>query len=330
MTSFLTRRVGRSALTLFIVLLATFFLTRVAYRNPAATLAPRNANQQVIDGIERSLRLDQPWYLQLWHYLYRGPDIQGAPMGLINWPPALGYSFRRQTPVTELILSKIGVTASVAIGAVIIWMLLALLFGVLAARRPGSVLDRVLSGLAYVGLSVPTFLSGILLSYLLFYKLATYGIRWFPSSGYVALRDHPFEWARHLILPWTAIAIAEIGIFQRVVRGSMLDVLSADYIRTARAKGVSEPRVYFDHALTSALNPIITLAGLELAVILGGAIVIESIFGLDGVGRLAIESALSGDFPVVIGTTLFASVVFILSTLLVDIITRVRDPAADA
>ncbi len=118
MLAFLIGRARRSAVTLLIVLLVTFALTRIAYRNPAAALAPRNANQQVIDGIERSLRLDEPWYAQLWHYLYRGPDIQGAPMGLVHWPPALGYSFRRQTSVTDLILSKITVTASVAIGAV--------------------------------------------------------------------------------------------------------------------------------------------------------------------------------------------------------------------
>ncbi len=185
----------------------------------------------------------------------------------------------------------------------------------------------MLAGLAYVGVSVPTFLTGILLSYFLFFILSTHGVRWFPSSGYVPLTQNPLEWARHLLLPWLTLAIAEIGIFQRVVRGSMLDVLSADYIRTARAKGVTERRVYFDHALKAALNPVITLAGLELAVILGGAIVVETIFGLDGVGRLAIESALSGDFPVVIGTTLFASTVFIVSTLTVDIVTRLRDPA---
>lgn len=326
--SYVVRRVGRSALTLLIVLLVTFVLTRIAYRNPAATLAPRNADQQVMDGITKSLRLDEPWHLQLLHYLLRGPDIQGAAMGLLHWPPGLGYSFRKQTPVTELILSKVPVTASLALGAVVIWMTFALVTGVLSARRPGSVLDKVVSAVAYVCLSLPTFLTGILLSYLLFFKLATYGIHLFPSSGYVPLRDSPLEWARHLVLPWLAIAVAEIGIFQRVVRGSMLEVLSADYIRTARAKGVPERRVYFDHALRSALNPIITLGGLELAAVLGGAIVVETIFGLDGVGRLAIESALSGDYPVVIGTTLFASVVFILSTLAVDVVTRLRDHAS--
>ncbi len=320
----------RAASTLGIVLVITFFITRLAYSNPAVMLAPRNANQQAIDGIRHALRLDEPWYWQLWYHLFRGPDIQGAPIGLAHWPPALGYSFRKQAPVTDLILSKIGVTASLALGALVIWMTASILLGVLAARRPGSWIDHTIAAFAYIGLSVPTFLSGILLSFFFFYKLSTYGLSWFPSSGYVALGHDPFQWARHLMLPWMTLALAEIGIFQRVVRASMLDVLGTDYIRTARAKGLPERTIYFGHALQSALNPIITLGGLELAGLMGGAIVTEQIFGLDGVGRLAINAALDGDFPVVIGTTIFAAAIFILCTLVVDAVTRWRDPIATA
>ena len=249
-------------------------------------------------------------------------------MGLAQWPPGLGYSFRKQTAVTDLILSKVSVTLSLALGAVVIWMALSIILGVVAARRQGSWIDNFISGVAYVGLSVPTFLSGILISYFLFFQLSNYGIFWFPSSGYVPLTQSPLEWARHLALPWLTLALAEIGIFQRVVRASMLEVLSEDYIRTARAKGLPEWRIYYDHALKAALNPVITLGGLELAVIMGGAIVTETIFGLDGVGRLAINSALEGDFPVVIGTTIFAAACFVLCTFAVDIITRWRDPSS--
>lgn len=327
MLKYILNQAARALTTLLIVLVATFALTRVAYRDPAAVLAPRNADQETLDGITRALRLDEPWYLQLWHYLYRGPDIQGAEMGLFHWPPALGYSFRQQRPVTELILEKVPATLSLALGAVVIWMALALLFGVLAARRRDTWVDHGLSVVSYTGLSVPTFLTGILLAYFLYFKLSTYGIRWFPSGGYVPLTEDPLQWARHLLLPWLTIAIAEIGVFQRVVRAHMLDVLGADYIRTARAKGVSEHRVHFDHALGAALNPIITLGGLELAALMGGAIVTEQIFGLDGVGRLAVEAAVGGDFPVVIGTTILAAAVFVVSTFVVDVVTRLRDPA---
>jgi peptide/nickel transport system permease protein len=317
----------RSASTLVIVLVLSFFITRIAYRNPAAMLAPRNATQETIDGVARALRLNEPWYHQLWYYLFRGPDIQGAPMGLFHWPPALGYSFRKQAPVTDLILSKAPVTISLALGALVIWMAISIVSGVMAARWQGRLVDHVLAFLAYVGLSVPTFLSGILISYFFFFQLTSHGFAWFPSSGYVPLFDDPFEWARHLILPWATLAIAEIGIFQRIVRAGMLDVLGQDYIRTARAKGLSESRIYLSHALKAALNPIITLGGLELAVIMGGAIVTETIFGLDGVGRMAISAALDGDFPLVIGTTIFAASVFVACTLIVDLVTQWRDPS---
>ncbi|NEI68802.1 ABC transporter permease subunit [Rhizobium lusitanum] len=327
MVSRLASTAVRSLSTLVIVLILSFFITRIAYRNPAAMLAPRNATQETIDGVARALRLDEPWYLQLWHYLFRGPDIQGAPMGLMHWPPALGFSFRKQAPVTDLILAKAPVTLSLAFGAVIIWMTIAIISGVVAARWHGRLVDHLLAFLAYVGLSVPTFLSGILISYFFFFQLSNHGVSWFPSSGYVPLSEDPLQWARHLVLPWATLAIAEIGIFQRMVRASMLDVLGHDFIRTARAKGVPEHRIYFSHALKSALNPILTLGGLELASIMGGAIVTETIFGLDGVGRMAITAALDGDFPVVIGTTIFAAAAFILTTLAVDLVALWRDPA---
>jgi peptide/nickel transport system permease protein len=324
----LPRLFARTLSTLVIVLVSAFFITRLAYRNPAVMLAPRNADQQTIDAVAHALRLDTPWYQQLWYYVYRGPDIQGAPMGLAHWPPALGYSFRHQASVTDLILSKVPVTLSVSLGALVISAIVSILLGVLAARRADSWIDHTLSGFAYGALSVPTFLSGMLLSYFLYFQLSMHGINVFPGSGYVALTDDPLQWARHLLLPWLTLSVAEVGMFQRVVRASMLNVLGADYVRTARAKGVPEWRVLLRHALPAALNPVITLGGLELAVIMGGAIVTEQMFGLDGVGRLAITAALDGDFPVVIGTTVFAASVFVGCTLLVDLVTRWRDPSS--
>lgn len=316
----LLKMLMRTALTLFLVLLTAFFLTRVAYQDPAVMLAPRNATPEAIEAIARALHLHDPWYQQLRYFLLRGPEIQGAPVGMLHWPPALGYSFRFQTPVTQLILEKVPVTLSLALGALAIWTAVALLTGVLAARYRDRFIDRVLALLSYAALSLPTFLSGMLIIFFLFYQLSLHNIGWFPAGGYVAFSEDPWQWARHLLLPWLTLAVAEIGIFQRVLRSSMLDVLHRDFIRTARAKGVREWRVYFDHALKPALSPVLMLTGLELASIMGGAIVTEKMFGLDGVGRLAIDAALDGDFPVVIGTTVFAACVFIACNLLVDIL----------
>ncbi|MFT4191366.1 MAG: ABC transporter permease [Comamonas sp.] len=312
----------RALSTLLLVLIAAFILTRIAYQNPAVMLAPRNATPQAIEAIARALHLNDPWYQQLGYFLLRGPEIQGAAVGLLHWPPALGYSFRFQAPVTQLILDKAAVTLSLALGALLVWMTVSLIAGVLAARYRDRFVDRALALLAYAALSLPTFLSGMLIIFFLFYQLSLHGITWFPAGGYVALTDDPWQWLRHLLLPWLTLATAEIGLFQRVIRASLLDVLNHDYIRTARAKGVREWRVYFDHALKPALSPVLVLTGMELAAVMGGAIVTEKMFGLDGVGRLAIDAALDGDFPVVIGTTVFAACAFILCNTLVDILQK--------
>ncbi|MGJ6123439.1 ABC transporter permease [Mycolicibacterium sp. Y3] len=324
MTRFVGIRLSRMVLTVFVVVLITFGLTRVAYRNPARMLAPENASEQTVNAITKSLHLDDAWYVQLWHYVVRGPEIKGTPTGLLNWPPSLGYSYREQRPVTGLILEKIPVTVSLAVGALVAWFVLSLLFGVYAARRPGGLFDTVTSGISYLFLSVPTFVTGVILLFVLYYQLSLAGIKFFPSGGYVALSTSPTEWARHLLLPWLTLVVAEVGLFQRVVRASVLEVANKDYIRTARAKGVGPHGVYFDHALSAALNPILTLGAIEFATILGGAIITEQIFGLDGVGRLAVSAANNGDAPVVIGCTLLGAVIFVVSTSVIDVITHAR------
>ncbi|MBI3223774.1 MAG: ABC transporter permease [Mycolicibacterium cosmeticum] len=311
-------------LTVFAVVLITFGLTRVAYQNPGRMLAPENASEQTVNAITKSLHLDDAWYVQLWHYVVRGPEIKGTPTGLLNWPPSLGYSYREQRPVTGLILEKIPVTVSLAVGALVAWIVLSLVFGVYAARKPGGWFDSVTSGISYLFLSVPTFVTGVTLLFVLYYQLSLAGVKFFPSGGYVALSTSPAEWARHLLLPWLTLVVAEVGLFQRVVRASVLEVADKDYIRTARAKGVGPHGVYFNHALSAALNPILTLGAIEFATILGGAIITEQIFGLDGVGRLAVSAANNGDAPVVIGCTLLGAVIFVVSTSVVDVITHAR------
>ncbi|MEN4474852.1 ABC transporter permease [Mycolicibacterium cosmeticum] len=324
MTRFVAWRLSRMVLTVFAVVLITFGLTRVAYQNPGRMLAPENASEQTVDAITKSLRLDDPWYVQLWHYVVRGPEIKGTPTGLLNWPPSLGYSYREQRPVTGLIMEKIPVTASLAVGALVAWIALSVLFGVYAARKPGGWFDTVTSAISYLFLSVPTFVTGVILLFVLYYQLSLAGVKFFPSGGYVALTTSPTEWARHLLLPWLTLVIAEVGLFQRVVRTAVLEVTTKDFIRTARAKGVGPHGVYFDHALSAALNPILTLGAIEFATILGGAIITEQIFGLDGVGRLAVSAANGGDAPVVIGCTLLGAVIFVVSTSVVDVITHAR------
>lgn len=323
-TQFVRDRLTRMLITVVAVVIVTFVLTQVAFTNPAQNLAPPNASGETIDSIARAYGIDRPWYEQLFGYFVKGPDIQGTPTGLLNWPPSLGYSYQQQRPVTELLLEKIPATLSLAAGALVLWVIFSVLLGVLAARKQGGWFDKVTSGFSYTFLSLPTFVTGMLLIYFLFYQLSLAGFRFFPSSGYVPITESVGEWARHLILPWLTLALAEIAIFQRVIRSSVLEVVNQDYIRTAKAKGLSDRRVYFDHALSGALNPVLTLGGIELAAIIGGAVITEQVFGIDGIGRLAVTSASSGDAPVVIGITLFSAVVFVVTTLVVDLITYAR------
>jgi peptide/nickel transport system permease protein len=323
-TRFVLWRTFRMVLTVAVVVLITFGLTRIAYQNPARMLAPENASEETVSAIAGSLHLNDPWYVQLWHFAVRGPEIKGTPTGLLSWPPSLGYSYRSQRPVTELIVEKIPVTVSLAVGALILWITLSIVLGVYAARKPGGPFDTVTSVLAYGALAVPTFVTGVVLLYVFYFQLSLAGVRAFPGGGYVALTQSPGQWAQHLLLPWLTLVLAEVGVFQRVVRASVLEVAGRDFIRTARAKGVAPQRVYFDHALSAALNPILTLGGIEFATILGGAIITEQIFGLDGVGRLAVSAAKAGDAPVVIGCTLLGAVIFVVTTFVVDVVTHAR------
>lgn len=320
----LWRRILRMLITLLIVLLVTFALTRIAYHDPARMVAPANASEQTIDSIRQSLNLDVPWYVSLWQYFFGGPPIRGVATGLFRLPPSLGYSYLQQRPVLDLILEKLPVTASLAIGALVLWMTLSILAGVRAAQRPGGTFDQVSSVVSYALLSTPSFVTGVLLLFFGFFKLSQMGLRIFPPGGYVSPTASVGDWVLHLVLPWLTLTLVEVGTFQRVVRSAVLEVSHREYIRTARGKGLSPNRVYFDHALSAALNPVLTLGGIEFASLLGGAIITEQIFGLDGVGRLAVYSAINGDAPVVIGCTLLAAVLFVVLSFVIDLVVTVR------
>ncbi len=210
-------------------------------------------------------------------------------------------------------------TASVAIGAAVLWTITGIPIGIASARRPGSWRDRLGTVFVLAGLSFPTFVVGLLLLYLLFFRLTLLGIEWFPAGGYVPLTENPWEWARHLILPWFTVAFATAATYARLTRGQMLEVFGEDYIRTARAKGLSERRVVYRHGLRSAVTPLFTQFGLDVALVLGGLVVTEQIFGLPGIGRLAVESVIRGDQPIIIGTVLFAAAFVVVANIVVDV-----------
>jgi len=223
--------------------------------------------------------------------------------------------------VDERIIEGIPATFSLCIGAAVIWMFFGILFGYLSAVRAGGLLDRALTVVAVVGISMPVFwLAAIFLNYL------TYKTEILPSGGYVEFGTDPLEWLEHLVLPWVTLAILYVGFYSRVLRSNMLDAMNEDYVRTARAKGLSERRVMTRHVMRNSLIPIVTLFGLDFGALIGGAIVIEALFNLNGIGLYAYESLINTDLPPIMAIVLFGAFFVVLFNALVDIAYAWLDP----
>jgi peptide/nickel transport system permease protein len=286
----------------------------VAPHDPARLLAGKLATPQTVALVNHRLGLDRPL-----------PDQYASFMGRLLHGD-LGYSYYNSAPVRSLLASRLPVTASLALGAAVVWLVVGVGVGVAAARRPRSLVDRGGTLLVLTGLSMPTFLVGLLLIYFLFFRLHLAGFGLFPASGYVPLTQDPGGWAQHLLLPWITLATVTAATYSRLTRSSLLEVLGEDYIRTARAKGLAEGRVVYRHGLRSALTPVVTQLGVDLGTLLGGVIVTEQVFGLPGLGQLAWQSVTTQDLPVIMGIVLVASAFIVLANLLVDLGYALLDP----
>jgi peptide/nickel transport system permease protein len=294
---------------LFAISVLVFLIFNVVpATNPAARIAGKNATPQLIKNVEEEWGFDKALPEQYW-----------TQMKLIFTGKV--ESFQSHINVDKRIAEGIPATASLCIGAAIIWLSFGFLFGYLSAVRSGGWLDRGLTVLALIGVSMPVFwLASLLLYYL------TYKIELFPASGYEPLSD-PGKWASHLILPWISLAVLFAGFYSRVLRSSMLDVMNEDYVRTARAKGLSQRRVMTRHVLRNSLIPVITLFGLDFGVLIGGgAIVTESLFNIEGVGLFTAEALQTQDFPSIMAVTLFGAFFIVLFNILVDIAYAYLDP----
>jgi peptide/nickel transport system permease protein len=309
MVRFLVRRIIGAIAVLFAISVLVFLIFNVLpATNPAPRIAGKNANPTLIKNVEKQWGLDKPLPEQYW-----------TQMKLIFTGKV--KSFQSSINIDQRIAEGIPATASLCIGAAVIWLAFGFLFGYLSAVRAGGWLDRGLTVLALIGVSMPVFwLASILLYYF------TYKIELFPASGYKSLAN-PGEWASHLILPWISLAVLFAGFYSRVLRSSMLDVMNEDYVRTARAKGLSQRRVMTKHVLRNSLIPVITLFGLDFGVLIGGgAIVTESLFNIEGVGLLTAEALKQQDFPTIMTVTLFGAFFIVLFNILVDIAYAYLDP----
>jgi peptide/nickel transport system permease protein len=300
-----------------LVLLAVSFIVYLIFivipgGDPAQRIAGKVATPQNIASIRHNLGLDQPFWVQWWDMLkqlFTGQLV----------------SYSNQTNVVQQIKEGLPATFSLAIGAGIIWLGFGILVGTISAVTAGKASDRIITAGALIGISLPVAWLGLLL---LYFVGGVGGIfSWFPSGGYVPLTQDPVQWFYHLILPWFTLAILFIGFYGRVLRSNILDTINEDFVRTAKAKGLTTNRILVKHTLRASLIPIVTLFGLDFAAVLGGgAIITESVYNIQGVGWYAAQSIQTEDLPPLMGVTLYGAMFIVVFSLIVDIAYAYLDP----
>jgi peptide/nickel transport system permease protein len=310
MTAFIIRRTMQMAVVLFCTSVFTFLIFQVIPNgNPALRLAGQTATPQTIAAIERQWGFNKPIYVQ---YV---DTMQKVLTGSV-------ISYSQQINVLDQIRRGLPATISLAGGAAVLWLLFGIALGTLSALKAGRFSDRALAVLSLVGISTPSFVLASALLYLLAYKVHV-----FPLSGYVPLTQSPWQWFLHLVLPWFCLSFIYVGFYSRVLRSNMLDTLREDYVRTATAKGLSRRRVIVGHVLRASLIPLISLWGLDFAgVIGGGAILVEVVFNLNGVGQYAAESIQTLDVPPVLVIVMYGAFLVVVLSAIIDVLYVVLDP----
>ncbi len=309
MGAYLTRRLLATLPVLAVVALFIFSLLSLTPGDPAAVLAGDQASPADVERIRALLGLDRPFLTRFVDWCWR--LLQGD----------LGVSIFSGVPVSTLIAQRIGPTFSLMAVTIVLAVLLAVPAGVLAAWHAGRWLDRLLMIVAVLGFSLPVFVVAYLIAWLVAVQWG-----WLPVQGYAPMAEGLWNWLRHLILPAIALSGVYGALIARITRSTLLDVLGEDYVRTGRAKGLGAGRLLFLHALKNAAVPIVTVIGIGVALLIGGAVVTESVFAIPGLGRLTVDSILRRDYPVIQGVVLFFSAVYLLVNLLIDVVYLLVDP----
>ncbi|MFC7548191.1 ABC transporter permease [Plantactinospora sp. GCM10030261] len=326
MLRFAVRKALLAISTLFAVSVLTFGLFFVVPTNPAELMCGnrKQCSPEQQAAIERRMGLDQPVLAQYGDFMtgiVTGRTFGEGEAARRCPAPCLGYSFRNDEPVTDIIGRTLPVTLSIVFGAAVVWLLIGVSIGMVSALRRGTVFDRLAVGTSLVGASMPILLFGPLLLIVFVYEG---GLLSYPQ--YVPLTESPVRWASAMLLPWLALGFLNSTSYARLSRAQMLETMSEDFVRTARAKGLPKIQVYGRHALRAAITPIVTIAGLDLGTYLGGTVITETIFGFTGLGRASLTAAVNLDMPLVMATVLLAAVFIVVANIIVDALYAVIDP----
>src|SRR5436305_5273714 len=315
MIKYIIRRLLWVIVLLFLVSMLTFVIFYLLpSADPALLRAGHAPNPQVVAAIRHHLGLDKPWYVQYYRY-----------MKALVLHFDFGYSYQNNVAVRTLIFDRLPATVSLALGAAVVWLVIGCTVGTISAVRRRSLFDRAAMGSALVAISAPVYWLGLLTLFLFANDIGKVHI--FPGAGsYVPLSQDPLKWFTAMLLPWFVLAASFSAIYARLLRANLIDVMSEDYIRTARAKGLSERRVILRHGIRAAITPVVTAAGLDVGVLLGGVILTETVFNIPGIGRLAYDSIINSDLPMIQGTVLVGAFFIVIANLIVDILYAFIDP----
>ncbi|CCH31270.1 ABC transporter permease [Actinosynnema sp. NPDC047251] len=323
---FVGSRLAGAVLVLFLVALSTYAVFYLVPADPALQACGRPCTDQNLALAREFMGYGDPWWRQFLDFaggLFTGRTFGSGPTAIRCDAPCFGYSFAQNTEVLTLIGERLPVTVSLAVGAALLWLVTGVGAGVVAALRRGTAWDRIALASSVAGVSAPVYLVGLLGILLFGFTLDVV-----PVGGYVPFTTSPVDWAWRLALPWAVLAFSHAAVYTRLTRAQMLDTLGEDYIRTARAKGLTETKVVGKHALRNVLLPIVTVFGVDLGTLLGGAVITERVFGLPGLGGLLIDAVGQRDLPVLLGCTLFAAFLIVAANVVVDLCYGALDPRA--
>ena len=324
MPRFLLTRISSGLVVLLLVCLFTFVVFFALSPDPAVQICGKNCTPEVIDQIRQNLGLDQPFWTQFFLFavgIFAGRTYGDGTAAVECAAPCLGYSFQTSQLVGDMIVQRLPISATIAIGAAVLWLFGGVISGVLSAVKEGKFLDRFFAGLTLGSMSIPNYVLALALQFIFVVALG-----WLPFPQAVRFGDDPVQWFLNFLMPWVVLAVGYAAVYTRLTRANVIDTMQENFVRTARAKGLRPSLVWRRHALRPALTPIVTIFGMDVAGLLGGAVITEKVFGLNGVGKLTADSITSNDQPVIMAVTLLSAFFVIVGNMVVDLLYTAIDP----